>query len=119
RSVCGSCRGRNNGPTVAVVAVMSKAVQFDAYGGIDVLGVRDVPKPVAAGGEGLVGGKGAGINPGEAMIRRGFLHDRWPATFPSGQGSDLAGVVTEVVPGVEGGEGVAVGDEGIRYTAKR
>ena len=25
---------------------MSKAVQFDSYGGIDVLQVRDVPRPV-------------------------------------------------------------------------
>ncbi len=25
---------------------MSKAVQFDSYGGIDVLEVRDVPRPV-------------------------------------------------------------------------
>jgi NADPH:quinone reductase-like Zn-dependent oxidoreductase len=45
--------------------------------------------------------KAAGINPGEAMIRKGALHDRWPATFPSGQGSDLAGVVAEVGTGVQ------------------
>ena len=33
----------------------------------------------------------AGINPGEANIRAGALRERFPATFPSGQGSDLAG----------------------------
>ena len=74
---------------ITVVAAMSKAVQFDSYGGIDVLEVRDVPKPVPGAGEVLVEVKAVGINPGEAMIRQGFLHDRWPATFPSGQGSDL------------------------------
>jgi NADPH:quinone reductase-like Zn-dependent oxidoreductase len=87
---------------------MTKAVQFDSYGGIDVLEVRDVPKPVPAAGEVLVEVEAAGINPGEAMIRQGFLHDRFPATFPSGQGSDLAGVVAEIGGGVDA---FAVGDE--------
>src|ERR1700744_2072175 len=72
---------------------MSKAVQFDSYGGIDVLKVRDVPRPVPATGEVLVKVKAAGINPSEAVIRSGALHHMFPATFPSGQGSDLAGVV--------------------------
>ena len=44
------------------------------------------------------------------------MHDRWPATFPSGQGSDLAGVVAAVGAGVEG---VAVGDEVIGFTHDR
>lgn len=74
---------------------MSRAVQFDAYSGIDVLQVREIPRPAPAPGEVLVAVKAAGINPGEAMIRQGFLHDRWQATFPSGEGSNLAGVVAE------------------------
>jgi NADPH:quinone reductase-like Zn-dependent oxidoreductase len=48
----------------------------------------------------LVRVQAAGINPGEAAIRTGALHERFPATFPSGQGSDLAGVVDEVGEGV-------------------
>ena len=95
---------------------MSKAVQFDSYGGIDVLGVREVPRPTPGDGEVLVEVKAAGINPGEAMIRQGFLHDRWPATFPSGQGSDLAGVVAEVGEGVDT---FAVGDEVLGFTDNR
>jgi NADPH:quinone reductase-like Zn-dependent oxidoreductase len=95
---------------------MSKAVQFDQYGDVDVLAVRDVEKPVPAAGEVLVAVKAAGINPGEAMIRRGGLHDRWPATFPSGQGSDMAGVVADVGSGVDA---FAVGDEVLGFTDQR
>jgi len=95
---------------------MSKAVQFDSYGGIDVLDVRDVPRPVPAAGEVLVEVRAAGINPSEAVIRSGALHHMFPATFPSGQGSDLAGVVAEIGPGVNG---FAVGDEVIGFSMKR
>jgi NADPH:quinone reductase-like Zn-dependent oxidoreductase len=95
---------------------MSKAVRFDAYGDIDVLEVRDVPRPVPSDGEVLVGVKAAGINPGEAMIRRGGLHDMWPATFPSGEGSDLAGIVVELG---EGTARFAVGDEVLGYSLTR
>jgi NADPH:quinone reductase-like Zn-dependent oxidoreductase len=95
---------------------MSKAVQYDSYGGIEVLDVRDVAKPVPAAGEVLVEVKAAGINPGEAMVRQGFVHDRWPATFPSGQGSDFAGVVAETGPHVDT---VTAGDEVIGFTDQR
>ena len=95
---------------------MPKAVRFDDYGGIDVLRIEDVPRPVPAEGEVLVQVKAAGINPGEAKIRQGMLHERWPATFPSGQGSDLAGVVAETGPGVSG---FSAGDEVIGWTDSR
>jgi len=95
---------------------MSKAVQFDSYGGIDVLQVRDVPRPVPTAGEVLVEVKAAGINPSEAVIRSGALHHMFPATFPSGQGSDFAGVVAELGAGVSG---FAVGDEVIGFSMKR
>jgi NADPH:quinone reductase-like Zn-dependent oxidoreductase len=95
---------------------MSRAVQFDSYGGIDVLQVRDVPRPVPASGEVLVEVKAAGINPSEAVIRSGALHHMFPATFPSGQGSDLAGVVAELGPAVVG---FKVGDEVIGFSMRR
>jgi NADPH:quinone reductase-like Zn-dependent oxidoreductase len=95
---------------------MSRAVQFDSYGDIDVLTVRDVPRPVPADDEVLVEVRAAGVNPGEAMIRKGFLHDRYPATFPSGEGSDLAGVVVETGSRVTG---FAVGDEVLGYSLAR
>jgi NADPH:quinone reductase-like Zn-dependent oxidoreductase len=93
-----------------------KAVRFDEYGGIDVLKVADVPAPAPGPGQVLVQVKAAGINPGEAKIRIGLMHARWPATFPSGQGSDLAGIVAGTGPGVTG---FAAGDEVIGYTDNR
>jgi NADPH:quinone reductase-like Zn-dependent oxidoreductase len=93
-----------------------KAVRFDEYGAVDVLKVVDVPTPVPGPGQVLVQVKAAGINPGEAKVREGLLHARWPATFPSGQGSDLAGVVTRTGQGVTA---FAVGDEVIGYTDDR
>lgn len=93
-----------------------KAVRFDRYGGIDVLEVRDVPIPEPAQGQAQVKVKAASINPGEAKIREGLLHARWPATFPFGEGSDFAGVVTKLGPGVSG---IAIGDEVIGFTDKR
>jgi NADPH:quinone reductase-like Zn-dependent oxidoreductase len=93
-----------------------QAVRFAEYGGIEVLNVIEVPTPEPAAGQVLVQVKAAGINPGEAKIREGLLDALWPATFPSGQGSDLAGVVTRTGPGVVG---VNVGDEVIGYTENR
>jgi len=95
---------------------MPRAVRYDKYGGLDVLEVVDVPRPTPGPGEVLVRVKAAGINPGEAMIRRGLLHDRWPATFPSGQGSDLAGIVEEVGAGVSN---FKVGDEVVGFVNTR
>ena len=93
-----------------------KAVRFDQYGGVDVQEVVDIAAPAAAEGQVVVRVEATGINPGEAAIRSGALHERWPASFPSGEGSDLAGVVTEVGSGVDG---VSVGDEVIGYTDER
>jgi len=93
-----------------------KAVRFDEYGGVDVLHVAEVPRPVPGPGQVVVEVKAAGINPGEAKIREGFLHSRWPATFPSGEGSDLAGIVDQLGPDVTS---VSVGDEVIGWVDTR
>ena len=93
-----------------------KAVRFDRYGGVDVLDVREVPRPQPNAGQVLVEVKAAGINPGEAMIRQGAMAEIFPATFPSGQGSDLAGVVAEVGTGVDA---FSVGDEVLGFTNDR
>jgi NADPH:quinone reductase-like Zn-dependent oxidoreductase len=64
----------------------------------------------------LVEVRAAGINIGEAKIRQGMVRDIFPATFPSGEGSDLAGVVAEIGTNVRD---LAVGDEVIGYTDNR
>ena len=95
---------------------MARAVRFDRYGDRDVLYVADVAVPEPAVGEVVVEVRAAGINPGEVAIRGGALEARFPATFPSGEGSDLAGVVSTV------GEGVtefAVGDEVLGWSWRR
>jgi len=93
-----------------------KAVRFDEYGGVDVLKVVDVPVPEPGPGQVLVRVKAAGINPGEAKIRDGLLHERWPAAFPEGEGSDLAGIVERLGPDVTA---VAAGDEVIGWVDTR
>src|SRR4051794_32924889 len=75
---------------------MTRAVRFDQYGDVDVLRIENVERPQPAADQILVEVVAAGINPGEISIRSGLLHERWPATFPSGQGSDFAGRVVEV-----------------------
>ncbi len=95
---------------------MPKAVRFERYGGIEELKLVEVPLPEPGEGRVLVRVKAASINPGEAKIRQGLLHERFPATFPSGEGSDLAGVVEKAGPGVTG---FAAGDEVVGFTDER
>jgi len=95
---------------------MSRAIRFDHYGGIEVLEVVEVEPPLPGPGQLLVQVKAAGINLGESKIRRGLLHDRWPSTFPSGQGSDLSGVVIELA---DSANGFQVGDEVLGFTHDR
>jgi NADPH:quinone reductase len=95
---------------------VAKAVRFDRYGGSDVLYVADVDIPSPAAGEVVVEVKAAGINPGEASIREGRLAAVFPATFPSGEGSDLAGVVHLLGDGVTE---FSVGDEVMGWSWQR
>lgn len=95
---------------------MTRAVRFQSYGGIDVLHVDEVDTPVPGPGEVLVEVRAAGTNPGEAAIRAGYMEAMFPGTFPSGQGSDLAGVVTALGAGVDG---FAAGDEVLGWSEKR
>ncbi|MEJ7842118.1 MAG: NADP-dependent oxidoreductase [Rubrobacter sp.] len=95
---------------------MPQAVRLDEYGGINVLYVAGVDRPTPAPGQVLVRVKAAGINPGEAAIREGAFDSVWPATFPSGQGSDLAGDIEELGDGVGG---FSVGEEVIGFVNTR
>jgi NADPH:quinone reductase len=94
----------------------SRAVRFDHYGDGDVLYLADVELPTPAPGEVVVRVRAAGINPGEIAIRNGALEQVFPTTFPSGEGSDLAGLVSAVGDGVTE---FAVGDEVLGWSEKR
>jgi NADPH:quinone reductase-like Zn-dependent oxidoreductase len=95
---------------------MPKAVRFDEYGGVDVLQVLDIEIPDPARGEVQVAVKAAGVNPSEGAIRSGAVRAIFPATFPSGEGSDLAGVVRAVGKGVED---FLLNDEVLGWSAER
>ncbi|MGW4714333.1 NADP-dependent oxidoreductase [Nocardia sp. NPDC004260] len=95
---------------------MTKAVRYDEFGGIDVLRIEEVDRPVPGEGQVLVQVRAAGINPGEAALRTGAMTDIFPSTFPSGQGSDLAGVVVEIGAGADR---FSPGDEVIGFSEKR
>jgi NADPH2:quinone reductase len=95
---------------------MARAVRFDHYGDRGVLYIADVDVPSPLSDEVTVEVRAAGINPGEASIRTGALESRFPATFPSGEGSDLAGVISAL------GESVtefALGDEVLGWSWRR
>jgi NADPH2:quinone reductase len=92
---------------------MARAVRFDRYGGPDVLYLAEVDAPRPGLGEVVVAVQATAINPGETSLREGRLGQ--PITFPSGLGSDLAGVISQV------GAGVTVfhpGDEVLGWTTR-
>ena len=93
-----------------------KAVKFEKYGNVDVLHVEEVPRPAPKAAQVLIKVKAAGINPGEAAIREGWLDKQFPTTFPSGEGSDLAGIIEEIGDGVTN---FKVGDEVLGFTNNR
>ncbi|WP_382304128.1 NADP-dependent oxidoreductase [Herbiconiux sp. UC225_62] len=95
---------------------MARAVRFDRYGGAEVLRVVEVARPEPGPGEVRVEVVAASINPGEAAIRRGLFDAVFPATFPSGQGSDFAGRVTARGAGVQG---IGLGEEVIGFSDDR
>lgn len=77
-----------------------RAVRFHEYGDESVLQVEEVDDPQPGDGEVVVRVVAAGTNPGEAGIRSGMMDAIFPAHFPEGQGSDLAGIVLAVGDGV-------------------
>ena len=79
---------------------LAHVVRFSEHGGPEVLEVVEQPMPIPGEGEVLVAVFATGLNPVESAIRRGDHPERWPVSFPSLQGRDLAGVVASTGPGV-------------------
>jgi NADPH:quinone reductase-like Zn-dependent oxidoreductase len=76
-----------------------KAAVITAHGGLDVLDVREMPRPRPGRGEALVEVRAAALNHLDIWVRRG---GRSALTFPHIIGSDGAGVVVELGPDVDG-----------------
>lgn len=77
-----------------------RAVRFHQWGPRSVLRVEHVPTPHLKPGRVLIRVYASAVNPGEALIRSGVFDRQDPAKLPSGQGTDLAGVVVAVAEGV-------------------
>jgi NADPH:quinone reductase-like Zn-dependent oxidoreductase len=70
-----------------------RAVQFDRYGGSDVLEVRTVPLPGPGRDDVLVRVHASGLNPKDAVVRQGALRLISGRGFPRGTGYDFSGEV--------------------------
>jgi NADPH:quinone reductase len=88
-----------------------KALLCTRFGPADLLEYRDVPSPAAGGGEVVVSVKAASVNFPDVLIIENKYQFKPP--LPFSPGSELAGVVKEVGPGVEG---VRPGDRVMAFT---
>ncbi|MFF1635223.1 zinc-binding alcohol dehydrogenase family protein [Leifsonia sp. NPDC058248] len=86
---------------------MATVVQYERFGGPEVLEVVQVPDPAAPADGVVVDVKAAGVNPIDAKVRSG-KRPSGEITAPRRIGSDAAGIVSEVGADVRGW---AVGDE--------
>ncbi|MFM0696824.1 NADP-dependent oxidoreductase [Paraburkholderia graminis] len=96
------------------MTALMQAVQIEEYGGPDVLNLRRLPIPTPLEGEVVVKVMAAGVGPWDGWIRAG--KSVLPQPLPLTPGSDIAGVVVEVGPGVKE---LAVGDEIFGVTNRR
>lgn len=74
-----------------------KAIRIHSFGGPEVMKLEDVPDPKPGEGQVLIKVHAVGINPVDTYIRAGKYG---PRQFPFTPGSDAAGVVQAVGPGV-------------------
>jgi NADPH:quinone reductase-like Zn-dependent oxidoreductase len=80
-----------------------KAIQFDRFGGPEVLELAELPDPQPGPGQVRVSVRAVGVNPIDWKVRQGMMG----GDLPKRTGQEVAGVVDEVGDGVSD---VAVGD---------
>ncbi|MFC5529852.1 NADP-dependent oxidoreductase [Cohnella yongneupensis] len=77
---------------------LMQAIQYDQFGGPEVMREIQMPRPVPQNGEVLIRIVAAGVLPVDWKIRKGLF--RFPVQFPVIPGTALAGVVEATGPGV-------------------
>lgn len=77
-----------------------RAMQFDEYGGPEVLHPADIDLPKVAPGWVRVRVAAAGVNPADFKWRQGMFRERIPLQLPHVVGYDVAGIVDAVGRGV-------------------
>jgi NADPH:quinone reductase-like Zn-dependent oxidoreductase len=77
-----------------------KAANLHAYGDPTSFRIDEVPEPPVGPGQLRVKVAGAGVNPADVKMRKGWLKDFMPLDLPARIGSDVAGVVEAVGAGV-------------------
>ncbi len=75
-----------------------QAIRVHQFGGLDSLVLEDVPRPSPGEGEVLLRVKAAGVGPWDAIVRSG--RSVVPQPLPLTLGSDVAGLIEQVGPGV-------------------
>lgn len=73
----------------------------------------DVAKPVPASGQVVVRVRAASLNPLDVKLQRGYMEQFFPLTFPYTLGTDLAGVIEQLGPDIDGW---ALGDQVVART---
>jgi NADPH2:quinone reductase len=76
-----------------------KAIRVHEFGGPEVLRFEDVPDPEPGPGQVVLRVEAIGVNPVDTYVRAGTYG---PRSFPFTPGSDAAGVIDAVGPGVRG-----------------
>ncbi|ROH90984.1 NAD(P)-dependent alcohol dehydrogenase [Stagnimonas aquatica] len=79
-----------------------QVIEYDRYGGPEVIELRDRSEPQPAAGEVLVRIHAAALNPKDALVRSGKFKRLAGPGFPKRMGYDLAGEVAAVGEGVRG-----------------
>lgn len=77
-----------------------KAVRVHGYGKADVLAYEEVTRPTSGEGEVLIRVYATTVNPFDCWVHRGYMDPYFHYTLPLVTGTDVAGVIEEVGPGV-------------------
>jgi NADPH:quinone reductase-like Zn-dependent oxidoreductase len=92
-----------------------KAIRFHQYGDVEVLRYEDVDIPTPGAGQVRVRVAGTSFNGVDANIRAGFMQEPMPLTLPHTLGADVAGTIDGLGDGVDGVDGLNVGDRVVGF----